>query len=298
MKNIPIVIDAILANTLVNHWHELTPSMLKKLSKSVDFNLIPDRVIVNNEDVRRIVDWDSMDKMKLIRVFIRCIDVGTDIADEIKPHLDGHQYKIKNIIHLLGRRPHYIEYFPIDLNKLKTIEAASLLSIGETYFLNKIDLSNYRFNFKESMNIIQGYNYRRDIIEQVNYKALKGYQIAEILIESGERDLDILSTSKMTNIDWINLLERRPEMLKYCDYSKFNRGDIYYSIRLCCMFETPDLSHLVLDRDISEITPFGWEKLLIEKPGKFLAFCNFEKLDDNNWSNILEVHPQLHVHKD
>jgi len=45
------------------------------------------------------------------------------------------------------------------------------------------------------------------------------------------------------------------------------------------------------------ISPFGWEKLLIEKPEKFLAHCNFNKLDENNWKYILKEHPEFHVYK-
>ena len=53
------------------------------------------------------------------------------------------------------------------------------------------------------MGIIQGYGYDRKIIEQVNYKSLKGYQVAEILIYTGMRDIDLLDISTLTNIDWI-----------------------------------------------------------------------------------------------
>ena len=35
--------------------------------------------------------------------------------------------------------------------------------------MDKIDFTKYKFNFRESMEIIQGYNYRRDIIEQDLY---------------------------------------------------------------------------------------------------------------------------------
>jgi hypothetical protein len=147
------------------------------------------------------------------------------------------------------------------------------------------------------MNIVKAYGYDRDMLEKVNYRSLKGYQVSEILINTGERDLDILDISTMTNIDWINLLEARPEMLKYCDYSKFMSGDIYYSIKLCCMFDTPDLTHLVLDRNLNDVSPLGWEMLLIEKPEVFLAHCNFSKLDESSWNYILKSRPELISYK-
>jgi len=269
--------------------------MLKHFAKTINYNIIPDRMISDNEEIRNIVVWDRIEKMKLIRIMARCFDNKVDIADKI--NFKKYNFKVKDLVHLLQRRASYFELFSIDLQKVTTSEAATLLSLGDKYFLDRIDLSKYKFNFKESMNIIKGYKYRRDIITQVNYKSLKGYQISEILVHTGEDNLDLFKTDSLTNIDWINLLEFRPEMLKHCNYSRFLTGDIFYSIKLCCMFETPDLSYLVFDRNINDITPFGWEKLLIEKPEKFLAHCNFSKLDDNNWSNILKEQPQLHVYK-
>jgi hypothetical protein len=233
--------------------------------------------------------------MKMIRILVRCLDHDADIMDKV--NIKKFNYKIKHLKHLISRKPHYVEHFKIDLNKITTSEAALVLSLGEQYFLDKMDLSNYKFNFKESMNIIEGYDYDRDIITQVNYRVLKGYQIAKVLIHTGESNLDLFDTSKLTNIDWLNLLSQRPEMLKHCNYKKFMSGDIFYSIKLCCMFDTPDLSYLVLNRGVKGISPFGWEKLLTEKPEKFLAHCDFSKLSDSNWTNILKSQPQLHMYK-
>jgi len=294
---ISISVNAFLADMLCKHYKELPSSIIKHIAKTVDHDRIPERAIIYSEDVRSVIDWSQIDRMKLIRILIRCLDQDIDIVDRIRPQMDKFDYKIKELIYLLERRPHYIKYFPIDLNKITLSEAATVLALGDDYFLEKIDLSKYRFNFKESMKIIQGYKYDRDVMEKVNYKSLKGYQVSEILVHTGTRDLDILDISTLTNIDWINLLEHKPEMLSLCDFSKFMRGDIFYSIKLCCMFETPNLSYLVTDRDMNSISPFGWEKLLIEKPEEFLAHCNFSKLDENNWKYILDKHPDFHIYK-
>jgi len=295
MNVISISVEALISNIFSWHWEELPRSILKHLAKIVNYNKVPDRVIADNKEVRSVVRWDRVDKMKMIRILIRCLDNGVEIMDEVK--IEQYEYKIKHLIHLLKRRPEYIELFKVDIDKITTSEAATVLSLGEQYFLDKINLSKYKFNFKESMNIIQGYNYDREIIKQVNHRSLKGYQVSEILTHTGDKNIDLLDINSLTNIDWVNLLMHRPELLKHCNFSKFLSGDIFYSIKLCCMFDSPDLSYLVLDRDISDISPFGWEKLLIEKPEIFLAHCKFDKLDDNNWSNILKSQPDLHVYK-
>lgn len=295
MNVISIATDAFMKDLLLWHYDDLPHSIFKHLVRTINYNVIPDRMISDNEEILKYVKWDRMDRMQIIRVVIRCLDNKNNIVDRI--NLKKFKYKVKELVHLLKRRPRYIEHFAIDLNKITTSEASTLLSLGDDYILSRIDTSKYRFNFRESMNIIRGYKYKRDIIKKVNYNSLKGSQISEILIHTGEKNLDLFNTELLTNIDWINLLELRPEMLNLCNYKRFLTGDIFYSIKLCCMFDSPDLSYLILDRNIKDITPFGWEKLLIEKPEIFLAYCNFNKLDDNNWSNILKVQPQLHTYK-
>jgi len=296
MNVISITVDAFLSDMFCKHYSELPRSILKHIANVINYSVVPDRVMVDCEEVRNVVQWHRIEKMQLIRILIRCLDKDLDMLDVLKPNINRFEYKIKNLTHLLKRRPHYIEHFPIDLNKITTSEAAIVLSLGSEYYLNKINLSKYKFNFKESMNIIKGYEYDREIIKKVNYKSLKGYQISEILIQTGEENIDLLDVSTLTNIDWISLLSHRPEMLNLCDYDKFMRGDIFYSIKLCCMFDTPDLSYLVLNRGVDSISPFGWEKLLIEKPEIFLAHCNFNKLDENNWKGVLKIRPELVVY--
>ena len=290
-----IISSALICDIFSWHWNEIPNSILKHLAKVVNYNHVPDRVISDNKEVRKIIKWDRVDKMKMIRILIRCLDNGVEIMEEVK--IEKYDYKIKHLIHLLKRKPYYIEKFRIDIDNITTSEAATVLSIGDNYFINKINLSKYTFNFKESMNIIQGYNYERKIIKQVNFKSLKGYQIVEILIKTGNKNIDLLNIDNLTNIDWINLLSYRPEMIKHCNLKRFIYGDIFYSIKLCCMFESPDLSYLVLDRNLNEISPFGWEKLLIERPKKFINYCIFNKLDENNWKNILANRPELYIYK-
>jgi hypothetical protein len=292
-----ISVDAFLSDMFCRHWEELPKSILRHIAKVINYDTVPDGVIADNEEIMEIVKWDRLDKMKLIRVLIRCIDRGIVNLDKIKKNLGGYEYKIKDLTFLFMRKPEFIEFFPINLSEIDTVDAATLLSFGSDYFLDKIDFSKYTFNQRESMNIIKGYDYDREIIRKVNYKSLVGYDISEILIKTGELNIDLFNTSSLTSLDWINLLEARPEMLKYCNYQKFNVGDIFYSIKLCCMFEEPDLSQIVIDRDMSTISPLGWELLLIKKPEIFLAYCNFSKLDNINWNNIIKAHPELIVHK-
>ena len=297
MNIVTIIAEAFLLDILCNHWKEVSRETLKHVNNSVDYKYVPERNLIESEYLRSIIKWEKFEKMKLIRILIRFIDHEIKDLDVIINKLKNHKYKIKDIQFILSRSPGYIKHFSIDLSKITTLEAASLLSYGHEYYLDKIDLLKHKFNFKESMNIIVGYKYNRDILEKVNYNSLKGYQVAEIIINTNERDIDILNLSTLTNIDWVNLLKERPNMIKYCDYEKFKKGDIFYSIKLCCMFDEPNLSYLIKERGMSEISPFGWEKLIIEKPEIFLEYCDFTKFDEYNWKKILDSHPGFIVYK-
>ncbi len=294
MNTFSLSSEALIANIFSYHWQDIDSKMLNHLSEVVNYNNVPDSII-DIEEVRNVVKWNKIDRMKLVRILIRCLDKNIDVLQNID--FKKFDYKIKDLTFLLIRKPEYLEHFKIDLNKLTTLEAAYLLSLGSDYFLKKIDFKNYKFNFNESMNIIKAYKYERDIIKKVNYKSLNSHQVSEILINTGEQNLDLLNLSILTNIDWLNLLHEQPNMIKYCEYNKFMIGDVFYSIRLYCMFMDDITLNIVLNRNMNEISPFGWEKLLIKNLETFLPFCNLDKLEDTNWNNIIKIHPHFISYK-
>ena len=70
MNVISISTEALITDIFCWEWEKLPRSMLKHLAKSVDFNIVPDRVISDNEEVRKVIDWDRVDRMKMIRIII------------------------------------------------------------------------------------------------------------------------------------------------------------------------------------------------------------------------------------
>ena len=81
------------------------------------------------------------------------------------------------------------------------------------------------------------------------------------------------------------------------NFEKFIDGDPFNLVQLVVLFDTPDLTYLLDEIDIKKITPFGWEKLLISRPDKFSAICDFTKLNEANWAVILYYSPQLISYK-
>lgn len=288
-----IIVEALLADAFSSHWSEYSRPILKHMARFVNYNHVSESVIVDNEEVRSVVRWDLMDKMKLVRCLIRSVDHDIEDISKLIKTIRRHDYRINDLKFLLQRRPEFIKYFDIEINKLKTDDVANLLSLGHEYYLDKVDFGKYRFNATQSMNIVEGYGFDRDILEKVNYKSFAGSHIVRIIKETDRRDLDILDVSKLKTLDWLNLLQEKPDMLSLCDLNKFKRSDIFNSIKLYCLIEDEDLSFLILERDMKNIIPFGWEKLLIKNPEKFLPLCDLGKLNENNWSQIIGERPEL-----
>ena len=120
MNVISITVDAFLSDMFCKHYGELPRSILKHIASVINYSIVPEIVMVDNEEVRDIVQWHRIEKMQLIRILIRCLDKELDMLSVLKPNINKFDYKIKNLTHLLRRRPHYIEHFPIDLNKITT----------------------------------------------------------------------------------------------------------------------------------------------------------------------------------
>ena len=106
-------------------------------------------------------------------------------------------------------------------------------------------------------------------------------------------NLKILTARK-----WIEILQVRPELLQHCDLNKFIQGDIFNSVELICLFEQEDFDFLIKNRYYQkELSAFGWEKLLISRPNEYAEICCYDKLNEANWKNILNVHPHLIFYK-
>ena len=172
-----------------------------------------------------------------------------------------------------------------------------LLSMGKDFFFNKIPIEKYRFNYKEYIDIIRAYDYEERILNRIDINKLKGHNISEILIVKGEPYVKYFDLKKLTPIDWIDLLEQRPELLKHCNIEVFMKKDIYYLIQLVVLFYEPDMTNLIFKRDMSKISPLGWEKLLIYNPDRFIDECDFSCLNELNWANIKKFKPELLVFK-
>lgn len=287
-----IILSSLLADFFCNNFFELSEKELKHINKYVDYDCIPDRILSDYVELHPYINWDRLSKMKAIRL----VSKNFDLTDRI--NLRRYDFKIKEIFWFIKTDyTRLFQFFNFDLEKCSHEDVYLLLCLGEDYFEERIDFSQYKFSFIETMDIIRAYKYRRDIILRLQYDKLKSYQFTEILSNTGEESIDLFDLEELSTINWLELLNHQPDFLYMCDFEKFKRGDLFNLVQLVILFEKPDLSYLINEVDKDEISAFGWEKLLICSPEKFTDMCDFSKLNDDNWGRISRYRPELIPYK-
>ena len=256
-EKLQIISESVAKYHLSCYCEELDYKELNHFLSTPLCNCIPDGYLADNEDWHSKINWDVLDKMKLIRVATR----NTNILHYVD--LKSKDYKVKDVYNLLRIDYSTFELFNFDIDNLSHEDAYALLCLGKEIFREKINIQKYNFSFLEMRDIIRSFNYERDLILELNYKELKSYQVAEILSMTGEVNLDLFDLNVLTTLDWLDLLNYQPGFIKYCDFEKFKKGDPYNLIQLVILFLEPDLTYLMNDIDLNTISALGWEKLLI-----------------------------------
>lgn len=287
-----IIIQAFLSKIISDEWSEMNQNELYHLCQYVDYNKIPDRTIADNELLHHMIPWHNLDRMKIVRIVARNIKI-TDFID-----LSSYNYTIREVRNMLKMRPTLLDKLNIDLDVIRHEDAFSLLTIGAEEISNKIDIKKYDFTAKETYEIIEFNSFLDNVVREFDLNKLKDYHICNIIIKTGDEFFDILDLKKLTARKWLEILNVRPELFRYCDLSKFKQSDIYNSVELICLFPNEDLDFLIKDRDyIEELSALGWEKLIISKPNEFIDICCCWKFNETNWKNITNYHPQLIAYK-
>lgn len=287
-----IIIQSLLADFFCKNFLELTEKEMRHINKYVDYDSMPDRVISDNVQLHPYINWSRISKMKAIRLVSKNFDLTKHI------NLKRYDYRIKEIFWFIkSDYTRLFEFFNFDLSQCSHEDVYLLLCLGEDYFEQNINFSDYQFSFIEIMDIIRAYKYRKDIILRLQYDKLKNYQYTEILSNTGEESADLFDIEELSTINWLELLNHQPNFLYMCDFEKFKRGDLFNLVQLVILFEKPDLSYLINEIDKDEISAFGWEKLLICSPEKFTDMCDFRKLTEDNWSRIASYRPELIPYK-
>jgi hypothetical protein len=231
--------------------------------------------------------WSSMDSKKRIRVASLNIDFA------LKFGLNQFNYSVKDLLPVLKFNPPYIDELSIDFDCLSDDDAYSLLLLGRPEITSKIDISRHQFGFLNTYNILKNSNFDTNLLPGLNLDELKSYQIKDVIIYGPDGVIDTIDLSKITKVDWLDIVRSRPELLSYCDFEKFKDGDIYDLVSLVISFDEPDLTYLFDLNKLDELTPLGIEKLVVFKTEFAVEHCDLDVLTESSWNSILSQRPDL-----
>ena len=231
--------------------------------------------------------WSSMDNKKRIRVASLNIDFA------LKFGLNQFNYSVKDLLPVLKFNPPYIDELSIDFDCLSDDDAYSLLLLGRPEITSKIDISRHQFGFLNTYNILKNSNFDTNLLPGLNLDELKSYQIKDVIIYGPDGVIDTIDLSKITKVDWLDIVRSRPELLSYCDFEKFKNGDIYDLVSLVISFDEPDLTYLFDLNKLDELTPLGIEKLVVFKTEFAVEHCDLDVLTESSWNSILSQRPDL-----
>lgn len=286
----------IIKNAIVQFAALIEPKYLpehffKVLAPNINPNFIEDKSLLTNERIRDYIDWDKLDKMKLIRLIVR----DKYVLERID--LNKHDFALRDLIPVFIVHPDLIEYFEIDYDDLSSIDAISLLKINRN-FIEKVDIGKYDYSKKEIESIIDYFHNEPRIIEKLNLTVLDHYAIRMLLKKSGDKYLikdERLNTynidiTKLKDLDWLDILKSKPELISYCNLDLFKVNDCFSLVKLVQILPHYDY---VIEENKEKISALGWETLLSFNPDLYSKYCDFEKLTKKNWENVIYKHPAL-----
>ena len=279
---------AISINTKNKSDREVFPKrFIEFFLKKINPNAFSDKYLIEKTDLHDFIDWNLMERKKVIRVLAR------DINLLCRFNLYKYNFSVIELYPIFLIYPDLISELDIDFQNLKTSEAILLLECDQN-LVDKIDMFNYNFNNRDMLQIIKKFKNSEKIMNKLNLKSLDHFNTRKLICETGISYLGNLNLKNLKAIDWIDILLQRPELVDYCDMKLFTTNDCYLLTKFVIMF--PDYEYMIYE-NIDKLSGLSWEYLLINDLEKYRDICKWEKLSENSWNKLIRYHPELRAEK-
>lgn len=126
-------------------------------------------------------------------------------------------------------------------------------------------------------------------------KNMNQHSLVNILINDFDIESKLINLSKINIKEWLRLLRHKREYVKYFDLEMIKKSNINDIVDFIQLY--PNKPFVFPEDRKKEVTSLGWEKLLISNKEYFFDICDFYKLTEVSWENVIKVHPDLKVHK-
>jgi hypothetical protein len=74
-EKVNIIIQTFLVKIISDEWTDVSESEMYHICQHADCNKISDRVIANNETLQKVIPWEKIDRMKIIRLITRNVNI-------------------------------------------------------------------------------------------------------------------------------------------------------------------------------------------------------------------------------
>jgi hypothetical protein len=274
------------------HWEYFEDDEISHLLAKVDVERLSDKTVCDCSYIRDKISWDTMPVKKLVRCVVRLIDNMELDFIENQINLQSRDLRVKDVIHILTRRPDMLDFLGIKVSSIKKDEAHLLFLLGNQYYLDKLDIKKFNFDYMQGFQIAKAYKFQKEVVLGVSYKKFNNLQVGELLGATGEAFADYLDLSIMGTTDWRFVLERQPQMYDWMNPIIFLDADVFELVKLLAIFDYEEL-HLAMKSRVKELTPYGVELLLIHHLELYKDSVDLTQLDNNNIAKIQEHHPSF-----
>lgn len=248
---------------------------------------LEDRCFLEDERVRRLVDWNKINRRQLIRLMTR------DVSILDKVNLKEKKFRIEELEFFLKFHPEYVNKFDIDFDNLLPKEYIVLLNIDPD-FCDYCDLKSIPFDRLQLQDIVKKFIHNDKIVGSLDFNKFDNYIKRQILKKTGSKYMDRINLESFSVLDWVDLLLKKPGFFYLCNKNIFIKEDCFDLVKIAGV--VPEAYDLIVENK-DKISGLGWEKLLLLDYQKYSPVCKWESLKNLNFKILKKVYPEIEQFK-
>ncbi len=273
----------------------MTDEIFKVFLNSVSLNHLDDNTILKSSRIRKLIDWNRINKRQKIRLISR----DPSLIKEF--NLSFSEYSITELEMFLRFHPEYANDLNIDFDKITPRECLILLNI-DVDICEFIDFSKLHFTRIEMQQLIKKFSFEDRIIKNINFDLLDNYLKRMVLKKTKMKYVSKIKFEDFGILDWEDLIKKNPEFLNIFnpDYFPnfnleiFTKGDCSSLINLAGILPG---AYDLIEKNKHKISSYGWEKLLFLDYEKYSMICDWEKLNNLSFKILKKKYPDIEKFK-
>lgn len=282
---IELVENGIISYVFKNNHESMPNELFQYFLNNTGINNIDDYSCLRDKRIRSLIDWNKVPKNKILRLITR----DTSLIDEI--NFDLHLFTITELEIFLKFNPEYISKLNIDFENITPKECIIILGIDQNahYYIN---FNKIQFSRLDIQTLVKKFAQNEDIINALDFNSMDNFIQKNLLKKTGDKYLGDLNLEKFTVLDWLDLIQSKPTLFKYCNLDLFVKGDCYYLTKLA-QLSNEKIIYELIEKNKNNLSALGWQNLLILDFKKYSPICNWAILKNGNYKILKKSIPDI-----